>query len=312
MSDQSSSPRTLVSLGRFGDRAYAHRAELHEAALVIGLGYVGLQALGQTRYMLGKLVAGRELQTKIRLMAIFRRRTFREEEIVPREERLSLDMDPVSWDTVPGRYAAAGVGQWWLHRPRDPEIAENPRQTRAYNRLLLFSNAELVSTTLYKLAQWLQGVGTGRKLSIPRRIYLLVSLAEAEGSGMLFDVASRLRDLMSHHPATVTGVFTLRAQVGTPDSERTRAMANAYATLCELDACTLHPDAFRSTLPAIGHSLARPASRPALDMILLTDDAATDAPEDPAGVLAECVTNWVAASLFEPDQIGRASCRERV
>ncbi len=289
---------TLVSLGRFGERARPLRAPLRQAVLVIGLGQVGLRAVARVHAMFERLLPQRERQANVRLLALARRRSLREEAMLPREERLLLEMDALPWTDVPGRYSHLGVPRWWPHSPRSREVLNEPHLVRAYNRLLLFDNAALVGETLYKLTQWLHSVGVGRKQEWDRRIYVLASLAEAEGSGMLFDVASRLRALCGTHPTTIMGVFTLRAPHPN-DPEHVLEMANVYATLREIDAYTLQPHIFRSTLPVTGYSLPAAPPRPALDMIFLTDDAAHPLPEPPEHALAECVTTWVAAALQE-------------
>ncbi|MBN1201439.1 MAG: AAA family ATPase [Anaerolineae bacterium] len=302
MSDNHASPHSLVSLGEFGARARPLREELHEATLVIGLGYVGLQAVARLNGMLHAMLTHRDMHTNIRLLAIARRRSIREESILPREQRLTLDIDTISWGDVPGRYAQLGVAQWWPHSPRAREVLDDPAQIRAFGRLLLFNNAALVSESLYKLVRWLHDVGRGRDLQLTRHIYVLASLAEAEGSSMIFDVVSRLRALCGDEDTTLLGIFSLRAPDDEHDPEHVLAMANAYATLREIDSYTLLPNTFPSTLPVIGHSLLQSTRRRALDMILLTDDATADTNEPPESALAECVTNWIAASLLPPEQ----------
>jgi hypothetical protein len=302
MPDNASSDFSLVSLGQFGDRARPLQGQMREASLIIGLGQVGLQAVTQAHELLNALLAKREMQNNVRLLAIARRRSIREEARLPREARLVLNMDQIAWSDVPGRYAPIGVAKWWPHSPRDARILEDPTQVRAYSRLILFDNAALISETLFKLARWLGEVGTGRSLDLERRVYVLASLAEAEGSGMIFDIVSRLRALAGDQATQIVGLFSLRAPQADHDPDRIQAMANVYATLREIDAYTLHPETYPSTLPVIGHSLSRGQPRPALDMIFLTDDAMSDSPEPPGNSLAECVTTWIAASLLEAEQ----------
>ncbi|MBN2304154.1 MAG: hypothetical protein JXQ72_06750 [Anaerolineae bacterium] len=302
MSNQPLSAHTLVALGEFGERARPINNQMREAALIIGLGSIGLQAVARTHDMLESLLPRREFQNNVAILGIARRRTLREELALPYEQRLLLDMEPVDWGDVPGRYATMGVSEWWLQRPRMREMQKNPALTRAYNRLVLFQNAELVGQALYNLAEWLRSVGTESRRSMTRRIYILASLAEAEGSGMLFDVATRLRDLMSQHPTIIMGVFSLYDHSSAEKRENVEVMANTYATLCEIDAYTLHPDIFRSTLPVIGHSLTQANTTPALDMVVLGDETTRSALYTPGSALAEVVTNWVAASLVPRDQ----------
>jgi hypothetical protein len=292
---------SLVSLAQFGDRARPSHNRLREAALIIGLGQVGMQAVTRVHKMLGTLMTRREVQNNVRLLAMARRRSIREEAGLPREARLVLNMNPIHWSDVPGRYAQIGVAQWWPHSPRDREVYDDPTRVRAYSRLVLFDNAALISETLFKLARWLHEVGTGRDLKLTRRIYVMASLAEAEGSGMIFDILSRLRALSGDQPTQIMGVFSLRAPQADYDPDRILAMANVYAALREIDAYTLQPELYFSTLPVIGYGLPRAAPRRALDMIFLADDAASPVNEPPETSLAECVVNWMAASLKDPE-----------
>jgi hypothetical protein len=79
-------------------------------------------------------------------------------------------------------------------------------------------------------------------------------------------------------------------------------MANAYATLREIDAFTLQPHMFPSTLPVVGYTPSRTTAQAALDMVLLTDDAAAPSPDPPENALAECIATWLAASLTSPEK----------
>ena len=297
------SDNSLVSLGQFGERARPLQGQLREAALVIGLGQTGLYAVARIHAMLNALLARREWQNNVRLLALARRRSLREETLLPREERLMLDMDAIAWTDVPGRYSQVGVAQWWPHSPRSPEVLADPTQVRAYNRLTLYDNAALVGETLFKLVRWLNDVGRGRDFDPERRIYVLASLAEAEGSGMIFDVVTRLRALCGDQPATMVGLFAMRATASASDPEHILAMANVYAALREIDAFTLQPEMFPSMLPVIGHTLPRTTSRRALDMILLSDDALSSSGEAPENTLAEGVVTWISTSLVAPEVV---------
>jgi hypothetical protein len=294
---------SLISLGEFGERARPLEVPLGEAALVIGLGQVGLQAVVRLRAMLCDLLPPRELQGNVRLLAIARHRSLREEAALPREERLTLHMDQLPWSDIPGRYAQLGVAQWWPHSPRAQEAREDPALVRAFSRLLLFHNASLVSEALFKRMQWLAEAGTGRQLQLTRRVYVLAALAEAEGSGMVFDIVSRLRALSGQKRVAINGFFSLRGPENPDDPDDVLAMANVYAALREIDAFTLHPETYPSTLPVIGHSLPeRKTPRRALDGIFLLDDAAAETVEPPENLLAEAVTTWVASSLAGQEQ----------
>lgn len=300
MVDSAPTDSPLVSLGQVGERARPIRAPLNEVALVIGLGWTGLNAVAQVRALLQQTVMRRELQTKVRLMAIARRRTLMDSRLLPREERLSLEMETIPWSEVPSEFKQYDVAQWWPHFPRSTLVQQDHWQARVYNRLMLFHNAKLVSETLYMLMKWLREVDPGDANPLPRRIYLLTSLAEAEGGGMLFDVAARLRALtLPDDHTTITGIFSLRARAdGDAEDHPSLQMANVYAALREIDSYQLHPATFRSGLPVVvGESMVRRDARPPLDTVLLGDDADSETSEPPENVLAECVATFVAASL---------------
>jgi hypothetical protein len=103
-------------------------------------------------------------------------------------------------------------------------------------------------------------------------------------------------------PTTIMGVFSLRTPQSGEDPDHILAMANVYAALREIDAFTLQPDMFPSTLPVIGYTPSRATSQSALDMVLLTDDASGSTLEPPETALAECVATWLAASLTPPEK----------
>src|SRR5690554_39768 len=100
-----SSDFSLVSLGQFGPRTRPFQMPLSEAALVVGLGQVGMQAIARLHEMVGTMLSRREIQTNLRLLAIARRRSIRDEAAIPRESRLVLNLDPINWSDVPGQYA---------------------------------------------------------------------------------------------------------------------------------------------------------------------------------------------------------------
>lgn len=52
---------SLISLGQFGERARTGNEQLREAALVIGLGQVGMQAVARVHTMLNVLLPRREI-----------------------------------------------------------------------------------------------------------------------------------------------------------------------------------------------------------------------------------------------------------
>jgi len=290
----------LAALGELGSRARPLTGPLREAALIIGLGQVGLRAVGRLHAMLSATLPPPVLRDQVRLLAIARRRAQRDDVPLPRDARLLLSIDPLPWSEVPGRYAGLGLARWWPRSPRSRELLDDPTRVRAFSRLLLFENAALVNETLWRLVTWLDNAGPRQARGLVRRVYLIGSLAEPEGSGMLFDIATRLRMLPARKASTTLGVFSLRDPASDSEAARTLAMANAYAALREIDAYTLQPDAYPSDLPTTGHTLTERRGRPALDMILLADDAASLSSDPPDAPLAECVLTWIASGLGSP------------
>src|SRR5207247_6871899 len=110
-----------------------------------------------------------------------------------RENCLLLSLEETDWAHVPGRYSGAGVARWWPKPPRDRSLAPDYTAIRCYGRLLLFENPQLLNDTviqrLSNLIQHSMRPGCdGRRLVI-----IAASISEAEGSGMLFDIAALLR-----------------------------------------------------------------------------------------------------------------------
>jgi hypothetical protein len=122
-------------------------------------------------------------------------------------------------------------------------VHDDPARVRAYSRLVLYDNAALVSETLCKLSRWLHEVGTGRDLKLTRRIYVLASLAEAEGSGMIFDVVAALP---GRRPADTDHGDFMQRRRGRFDPN-TLAMANVMPAAWDRRVY-LQPEQYRSTL----------------------------------------------------------------
>src|SRR5262245_2167394 len=127
----------LTELGSFGARARPFNAQLRENVLLIGLGQVGLQAIAQIDEMLTQDLAPRERQEHLRLLAIAQRQSIKQEQLLPREQRLLLTQEALRWSEVPGRYAALGVAKWWARTPNHPALQADPTPTRPFGRLLL-------------------------------------------------------------------------------------------------------------------------------------------------------------------------------
>ncbi|MBZ0309040.1 MAG: AAA family ATPase, partial [Anaerolineae bacterium] len=171
---------------------------------------------------------------------------------------------------IPGRYKSMGVSRWWPRTPYHPEIQENPTSTRAYARLLLWHNAQMIGEKLGQLAEWL--FLSSQRLHQPRLVLILGALGEAESSGMIFDVAGRLRMLLPD--TTIAGIFTAGSD-SLDENERLRTMANVYATLKELDASHLHPETYQHDFPMMSRPESLPegeSGRP-IDYICITGDA---------------------------------------
>jgi hypothetical protein len=262
----------LVQLGTLGPRAHPLNTPIGASVLIIGLGQVGYQAMAQLHDMLRYAQSPRDLQVHVRTLAIAQRRSLQQEQILPRESRLLLSIDPIRWADIPGRYKGLGVSRWWPRTPYHLDIQENPSATRAFARLLLWHNAQVIGEKLLQLTEWLQM--SSQRLNQPRLVLVMGSLGEAESSGMIFDIAGRLRALLLNTPTTIAGIFTAGTD-SLDEYERLRSMANVYATLKELDASHLHPETYGHDFPLMGRPETLPEGRPqrAMDYICVTGDA---------------------------------------
>lgn len=289
----------LTELGTFGARARPFNTSLCENVLLIGLGQVGLQAIAGIDGMLAQALTPRERQEHTRLLAIAQERSIKQQQLLAREHRLLLNQDPLRWSEIPGHYAAQGVAKWWAKTPNNADLQADPTPTRPFGRLLLWTNVEVVSEKLYEVAEWLSL--SSQRENVPRLIMILASLAEPEGSGMIFDVAGRLRALMlgMQQEATIAGIFTVDCDFQT-DEARQRAMANVYATLKELDSICLQPEIYTHDLPMPNRTVPLPRSspQPIFDHLCVTGDAAQPNPK-PDAALTEFVMTWLL-SLTQP------------
>jgi hypothetical protein len=99
----------------------------------------------------------------------------------------------------------------------------------------MFDNPALVSETITHRVDNLVAQSQAPNIGGKRLIVLVASIAEAEGSAMLFDIAWLLRLQLAEHPTQIIAMLT--ADTGQiEETKRTLAVANVYATLKELDA----------------------------------------------------------------------------
>ncbi len=294
---------SLVPFGGFGPRATPLNGEYPIATLFVGLGQVGWHAVSLIQNMLNISLPAKDL-AHIQYMAIARRPAVIPEGRLSREHCLLLTLEETDWVHVPGRYSAAGVARWWPKPPRDMSLIPDHTAIRSYGRLLLFENPTLINDALQQRISHLiqhsnRPGGEGRRLVI-----IVTSIAEAEGGGLLFDVASLLRLQLVESPTTIVAMLTADTDP-LPDAARTLAMANVYATLKELDAAMINPLHYPQGLPvnikrATGKLAAAANQRP-LDYLLITGDTSkSDDSVMPASALAELATTWVLSYVNSP------------
>ncbi len=302
MTDPTAAPNlSLVPFGGYGPRATPLGGDYPIATLFIGLGQVGWHAVSLIQNMLNASLSAKDL-SHVQHLAIARRPTVIPEGRLGRENCLLLSLEETDWAHVPGRYSGAGVARWWPKPPRDRSLVPDYTEIRSYGRLLLFENPALLNDTVVmrttNLVQQSMRPGCdGRRLVI-----LVASISEAEGSGMLFDIATLLRLHLNETPTTIVAMLTADTEP-LSESARTLAMANVYATLKELDAAMVNPGHYQVGLPLMqGTSRLPPANtqRP-LDYLLITGDTAK--PTEgiaPAAALAEMATTWLLSYVGGP------------
>jgi hypothetical protein len=288
----------LAPFGAFGPRAAPITAEYPLATLVVGLGQVGWHAASLLSHM-AQTALPKTDTSRVQYFAIARRPSVVPEGRLGRDHQLLLTTEETDWVTIPGRYSGAGVARWWPKPLRDKALISDFTTVRAYGRLLLFENptfvSELLEQRVSQLTQTARRPGSDGRCSI----LILASIAEAEGGGLLFDVAAHLRTLTADYNATITAILTADSPA-TGDGARTLAMANVYATLKEMDSIMAAPGHYHIGLPLSSgakstktfHSPIRP-----FDYLLLTGDAARNLPPEVslAAPLAEMGMTWMLA-----------------
>src|SRR5450432_2579601 len=283
---------SLVPFGDFGPRAMAVTGDYQVPTLIVGLGQVGWQAASRVATMVTSSLASKDL-SRVQYLAIARRPAVLPENRLARENCLLLSLEETNWAHIPGRYSGAGVARWWPKPPRERASVPDYTDIRAYGRLLLYENPALISDTLAQRTAALVQDST-RAHGDKRLIIVLASITEAEGSGMLFDIAWLLRLQLLDNPTTIVAMLTADTDV-TTEEQRTLAVANVYASLKELDALMANPVQYPIGLPLM-HSTSRLNSasthRP-LDYLLVTGDAIKPSVLPSAAALAEMATTWM-------------------
>src|SRR5258708_9612746 len=197
----------LVPFGSFGPRATPLAGDYPVSTMVVGLGQVGWHAVSLISNMVNASIAPKD-HGQVQYLAIARRPTVVPEGRLGREHCLLLSLDETDWAHIPGRYSGAGVARWWPKPPRDRATMPEISNIRAYGRLLLFDNPTIVNETIVQrtnnlVKHSLRPNGDGRRL-----IILVTSIAEAEGSALLFDIAWLLRLQLREAPTTIVAVLT--------------------------------------------------------------------------------------------------------
>ncbi|HLY28582.1 MAG TPA: tubulin-like doman-containing protein, partial [Aggregatilineales bacterium] len=296
MSNQIAAPSdvsvTLAPYGAFGPRATALSGDYPVATLFIGIGQVGWQSVSRISTMMADTIAAKDLN-HVQYFAVARRPAVIPEGRLGRENSLLLTLEETDWAHVPGRYSGAGVARWWPKPPRDRSLMADYTSIRAYGRLLLYDNPTLVNETILQRVNNLVQASKGPQGDLPRLVVLTASIAEAEGSGMLFDLAWLLRLQLVEAPTTIVAILTADT---TAESEqlRTLAVANVYATLKELDAVMANPAQYPVGLPILGGTsrLAAGSMQRPLNYLLVTGDAMKPMSVPPDAALAEMAVTW--------------------
>ncbi len=287
----------LAPFGGFGPRATLVGGDYPIATLFVGLGQVGWHAVSLIQNMLNVSLLPKDL-SHVQYLAIARRPTVIPEGRLSRENTLLLTLEETDWAHVPGRYAGAGVARWWPKPPRERATVPDYTGVRCYGRLLLFENPALINETLQQRTSLMVQHSMRPGCDQRRLIVIAASIAEAEGSGLLFDIASLLRLQVADNPTTIVTMLT--ADTGPqPEETRTLSMATVYATLKELDAAMINPLHYPLGLPITKNSARLNAvnQRP-MDYLLITGDAAKpDSSLLPAEAVAEVGTSWVLSHV---------------
>src|SRR5579859_7757642 len=301
MSNQIAAPAdasmTLAPFGAFGPRAGALNGDYPVATLFVGIGQIGWQAVSRISTMMAASIAAKDLN-HVQYFAVARRPAVMPEGRLGRENSLLLSLEETDWAHVPGRYSGAGVARWWPKPPRDRALMADYTNIRAYGRLLLYDNPNVVNETLLQRASNLVQASKQPQGDLPRLVILTASISEAEGSGMLFDLAWLLRLQLIDAPTTIVAILTADAVVES-EQARTLAVANVYATMKELDAVMANPAQYPIGLPLIGGTsrLAAGSMQRPLDYLLITGDAQKPSVITPDAPLAEMAVTWALSHV---------------
>src|SRR5260221_11157631 len=279
----------LVPFGAFGPGAAPLTGDYPVSTLIVGLGQVGWQAVAHVASMVTSSLAPKDVP-HVKYLAIARRPPVLPENRLSRENLLLLSLEETDWAHIPGRYSGAGVARWWPKPPRERASVPDYTDIRAYGRLLMYENPALISDSMAQrtaaLVQDSPRAHTSGRLGIVR-----ASMAEAEGSGRLFDIAWLLRLQLLENPTTIVAMLTADTNVVTED-QSTPAVPNVYATLKELDALRANPVQFPISFALVNSTTrlhAASTQRP-LDYLLVTGDAMKPSPTPSCAALADMAT----------------------
>src|SRR5258708_1652405 len=290
---------SLVPFGSFGPRATPLSGEYTTSTLFVGLGQVGWHTVSLISNMLNSSLSQKDLG-HVQYLAIAKRPAVTPEGRLGREHLLLLSLEETDWAHIPGRYSGVGVARWWPKPPRDRAAMPDMNNIRAYGRLLLYDNPSLVNEAVIQRTNNLVAAGMRPGADGRRLVVLAASLAEAEGSGMLSDIAWLLRLHLAEAPTMIIALLTADIGPGVDEETRTLGVANVYATLKELDALMVSPAQYPIGLP-LTHGTSRfgnnEAHRP-LDYLLITGDSMkANESTPPAAALAEMRVTWVLSNV---------------
>jgi len=290
----------LVPFGAFGPRVAPLTGNYPVATLVLGLGQVGWHAASLFSKMLSAGIAP-EQTGRIQYLALARRPPVIPEGWLYQDNYLPLTLAETDWAQIPNHYTS-GVARWWPKPPRDQSLVTDHTMVRAYGRLLLFDDPKRVTDELQQrvvqlIRQSIQPGSDGRRL-----ILILSSLAEAEGSAMLLDVATVLRLMLVDSPTTMVALLTADAGA-ISETAHPLAMANVYAALKEIDAVMVNPTHYQLGLPMLNRTgrLTRMGAVRPLDYVLITGDSASNSSQPPAEAITEMAFSWLQLHHSRPD-----------
>src|SRR5258708_10792736 len=285
---------SLVPFGAFGPRAAPLTGDYPVSTLIVGLGQVGWQAVAHVASMVTSSLAPSDV-SQVQYVEMAAGPPAFPETRLSRENLLLLSLEETDWAHIPGRYSGAGVARWWPKPPRERASVPDYTDIRAYGRLLMYENPALISDSMaQRTAALVQD--SARAHTSGRLVIVLASIAEAEGSGMLFDIAWLMRRQLLENPTTIVAMLTADTNVVTED-QRTLAVANVYATLKELDALMANPVQFPIGLALVNSTTRLHAARTQrpLDYLLVPGDAMKPSPTPSWAALAEMATTWMLA-----------------